>query len=133
MSSNWSSMLQSLECTSHFLSIHQAKRSDVNCVILPDGNKRDFDDLPEFIREGVEVHFVTDYREVFDIIFKDQWQAVNLNYQMIKSFVNAVEYIISLSVVLLKLMQGVVTYALPIEVFGTGIKRSAFSLSQSRN
>lgn len=65
-------MLQSLECTSHFLSIHQAKRSDVNCVILPDGNKRDFDDLPEFIREGVEVHFVTDYREVFDIIFKDQ-------------------------------------------------------------
>lgn len=58
---------------------------------------------------------------------------MNLNYQMIKSFVNAVEYIISLSVVLLKLMQGVVTYALPIEVFGTGIKRSAFSLSQSRN
>ena len=41
---------------------------------------------------------------------------------MIKSFVNAVEYIISLSVVLLKLMQGVVTYALPIEVFRTGIK-----------
>lgn len=65
-------MLQSLECIYFSLLIHQAKRSDVNCVILPDGNKRDFDDLPEFIHEGVEVHFVTDYREVFNIIFKDQ-------------------------------------------------------------
>lgn len=47
---------------------------------------------------------------------------MNLNYQMIKSFVNAAEYIISLSVVLLKLLRGVVSYTLPIEVFGTGIK-----------
>ena len=50
----------------------QAKRSDVNCIILPEGNKRDFDDLPEFIRKGLEVHFVTHYREVFDIILKQQ-------------------------------------------------------------
>ena len=46
-----------------------AKRADVNCLILPAVNKRDFDDLPDFIREGLEVHFVTDYSEVFDIVF----------------------------------------------------------------
>ena len=55
-----------------FFPASQAKRSDVNCIILPEGNKRDFDDLPEFIREGLEVHFVTHYREVFDIILKQQ-------------------------------------------------------------
>ena len=52
--------------------VPQAKRSDVNCIVLPEGNKRDFDDLPEFIREGLEVHFVTHYHEVFDIILKQQ-------------------------------------------------------------
>ena len=43
----------------------QAKRADVNCVILPEENKRDFDDLPDFVKEGVEVHFVKQYPEVF--------------------------------------------------------------------
>ena len=46
-----------------------AKRADVNCLILPEVNKRDFEDLPDFIREGLEVHFVSSYSEVFDIIF----------------------------------------------------------------
>ena len=46
-----------------------AKRADVNCLILPEVNKKDFDDLPNFIREGLEVHFVGCYPEVFDIIF----------------------------------------------------------------
>ena len=49
-----------------------AKRVDVNCLILPDVNKRDFDDLPDYIREGLEVHFVTSYSEVFDIIFPSE-------------------------------------------------------------
>ena len=50
----------------------QAKRADVNCIILPEENKRDFDDLPDFVREGVEVHFVKQYPEVFDILFSDK-------------------------------------------------------------
>ena len=52
-----------------FCSLSQAKRADVNCIILPEENKRDFDDLPDFVREGVEVHFVKQYPEVFDILF----------------------------------------------------------------
>ena len=48
-----------------------AKRADVNCIILPEANKRDFDDLPDFIRDGLEVHFVSQYSEVFAIVFPD--------------------------------------------------------------
>lgn len=46
-----------------------AKRADVSCVILPDANIRDFEDLPEFIKKDLEVHFVKTYSEVFDILF----------------------------------------------------------------
>ena len=47
----------------------QARRSDVRCIILPEANRRDYEDLQEFIREGMEVHFVSNYRQVYDIIF----------------------------------------------------------------
>lgn len=50
-----------------------AKRADVNCLILPEVNKRDYDDLPDYIKEGLEVHFVTSYAEVFDIAFPDEY------------------------------------------------------------
>ncbi|TKR63399.1 hypothetical protein L596_027235 [Steinernema carpocapsae] len=46
-----------------------AKRAGVNCVLLPHENQKDFDDLPDFIREEVEVHFVSHFDEVFDIVF----------------------------------------------------------------
>ncbi|CAG5059067.1 unnamed protein product [Parnassius apollo] len=49
-----------------------AKRVGVNCVILPEDNRRDFDDLPSFIREGIDVHFVNEYEEVFKIAFDQQ-------------------------------------------------------------
>jgi len=46
-----------------------AKRVGVDCIVLPDENRKDFADLPEFIREGLTVHFVSHYKEVFDIAF----------------------------------------------------------------
>lgn len=46
-----------------------AKRAGVNNIILPEENKKDFADLPEFIREGLNVHFVKHYSEVFQIAF----------------------------------------------------------------
>lgn len=51
--------------------LFQAKRAGVNCVILPEENRKDFADLPDFIREHVEAHFVSHYDEVFDIVFPD--------------------------------------------------------------
>lgn len=47
----------------------QARRADVNCVILPEGNRKDFADLPAFVKEGLEVHFVSHYNEVYCIAF----------------------------------------------------------------
>lgn len=47
-----------------------AKRAGVNRVILPEENKKDFDDLAEFIRKDVEVHFVSHYDQIYDLIFE---------------------------------------------------------------
>lgn len=46
-----------------------AKRSNVKIIILPEENKKDFDDLPKFITEGLEVHFVSQYSDVYALVF----------------------------------------------------------------
>ncbi|XP_062816276.1 lon protease homolog, mitochondrial [Anolis carolinensis] len=46
-----------------------AKRAGVSCVILPSENKKDFSDLAAFITEGLEVHFVDHYHQIFDVVF----------------------------------------------------------------
>lgn len=48
-----------------------AKRVGVKCIIIPEENKKDFDDLPKFITEGLEVHFVSQYSQVYDIVLAD--------------------------------------------------------------
>ncbi|KAM9461871.1 lon protease homolog, mitochondrial [Clarias gariepinus] len=49
-----------------------AKRAGVNCIILPAENKKDFSDLAEYITEGLEVHFVEHYQEIYNIVFTGQ-------------------------------------------------------------
>ncbi|KAJ8911201.1 hypothetical protein NQ315_004421 [Exocentrus adspersus] len=51
-----------------------AKRSGVQCIILPEENKKDFNDLPAFITEGLEVHFVSHYSEIYGIVFDKREQ-----------------------------------------------------------
>lgn len=46
-----------------------ARRAGIKCIILPDQNKRDFDEIPEYLKEGLEVHFASDYPMVYDISF----------------------------------------------------------------
>lgn len=48
-----------------------ARRSGVTCLILPADNKKDFEELPNFITDGLEVHFANDYDDVFKIAFDD--------------------------------------------------------------
>jgi Lon-like ATP-dependent protease len=43
----------------------------VKCIIIPEENKKDFDDLPKFITEGLEIHFVNHYSQIYDIVFPD--------------------------------------------------------------
>lgn len=47
----------------------QAKRVGVHLVFLPAENKRDFDDLPDFIRKDIEVKFVSHYDELLRDLF----------------------------------------------------------------
>ncbi len=46
-----------------------ARRLGIKEVLLPDANKRDFDELPEHLSQGLTVYFAKEYREVFDIVF----------------------------------------------------------------
>ncbi|XP_026405837.1 lon protease homolog 1, mitochondrial-like [Papaver somniferum] len=48
-----------------------AKRSGVKTVLFPSANKRDYDELAENVKEGLSVHFVDDYSQIFDIAFSD--------------------------------------------------------------
>merc|ERR1711871_980355 len=48
-----------------------AKRSGIDTVVLPVDNKKDFDELPEYIKEGMTVHFADYYRDVYDVAFGD--------------------------------------------------------------
>ncbi|KAK4880984.1 hypothetical protein RN001_004303 [Aquatica leii] len=49
-----------------------AKRSGVKCIILPEENKKDYNDLPQFITDGLEVHFVSSFDEIYKIVFSPE-------------------------------------------------------------
>jgi ATP-dependent Lon protease len=52
-----------------------ARRSGLKTLILPKDNIRDYDELQDYIKKGLAVHFVEHYDEVFGIAFPDLEQA----------------------------------------------------------
>ena len=48
-----------------------ARRSKIMELILPFANRRDFEELPDYLREGINVHFARNFREVFEFVFDD--------------------------------------------------------------
>ena len=46
-----------------------ARRSGIFEVVLPDANRRDFDELPDHLKEGMTVHFARRYRDVARVVF----------------------------------------------------------------
>ncbi len=46
-----------------------ARRHKLNELILPDANRGDYDELPDYIREGLQVHFVSHFRQVVKQVF----------------------------------------------------------------
>lgn len=46
-----------------------ARRSGLKVLIFPKDNVRDYDELPEYIKKGITIHFVEHYDEVFEIAF----------------------------------------------------------------
>lgn len=47
-----------------------AKRVRFNEIILPEACRRDYDELPDFIKAGLNIHFVETYNDVFAIVFE---------------------------------------------------------------
>ena len=48
-----------------------ARRMKIPELILPAANRRDFDELPAYLQEGLEVRFARNYREVFEYVFHE--------------------------------------------------------------
>jgi ATP-dependent Lon protease len=48
-----------------------ARRGKIMELILPHANRRDFEELPDYLREGINVHFARTYREVFEFVFHE--------------------------------------------------------------
>ncbi|MAT84124.1 MAG: endopeptidase La, partial [Gammaproteobacteria bacterium] len=46
-----------------------AKRQKIRHVVLPAANRRDWEEVPDHIRRGIEVHFVEQFEEVVDLLF----------------------------------------------------------------
>lgn len=46
-----------------------ARRSGIKTIIFPDGNRKDFEELPAYLKKGLKVHFVHDYDDVYAVAF----------------------------------------------------------------
>ncbi|XP_061361415.1 lon protease homolog 1, mitochondrial isoform X3 [Gastrolobium bilobum] len=49
-----------------------ARRSEVKTIVFPSANRRDFDELAPNVREGLDVHFVDDYIQIFNLAFGEE-------------------------------------------------------------
>ncbi|XWS42330.1 hypothetical protein CRYUN_Cryun16bG0005300 [Craigia yunnanensis] len=47
-----------------------ARRSEVKTIIFPSANRRDYDELAPNVRDGLDVHFVDDYSQIFSLAFE---------------------------------------------------------------
>ncbi|MDO9188722.1 MAG: S16 family serine protease, partial [Sulfurimicrobium sp.] len=46
-----------------------ARRVRIMELIMPEANRRDFDELPEHVRDGVKVHFAKQFKDVVKVVF----------------------------------------------------------------
>jgi Lon-like ATP-dependent protease len=52
--------------------IMAARRAGIKCVILPFANRRDFDEIPDYLKDGLEVHFAEEYDDVYQVAIVKQ-------------------------------------------------------------
>jgi ATP-dependent Lon protease len=48
-----------------------ARRQKINTLILPEANRGDYEELPDYLKEGMEVHFAKEYTDVYRVCFED--------------------------------------------------------------
>jgi len=47
------------------------KRAGIRSIILPDANRRDYDEIPDYLKEGLEVYFAENYDSVYEVTLKN--------------------------------------------------------------
>ena len=47
-----------------------ARRSGIKELVFPKGNQKDYEELADEIKEGLKVHLVESYEEIYDVAFK---------------------------------------------------------------
>lgn len=50
-----------------------AKRSSIKNIIIPEDNKSQLEEIPDYVKKGVEFHFVSSYRQVGELVFGKNW------------------------------------------------------------
>ena len=51
-----------------------ARRAGLNTLIFPEANRKDFAELPDYLKEGLEVHFAKEYKDVYRVAFGHKYQ-----------------------------------------------------------
>jgi ATP-dependent Lon protease len=46
-----------------------ARRTGLKSLIFPAENRKDFEELPDYLKEGLTVHFARDYPDVYRVAF----------------------------------------------------------------
>ena len=46
-----------------------ARRSGLKILVFPEDNRKDYEELPDYLKEGLEVHFVRAFDDVYRIVF----------------------------------------------------------------
>ena len=46
-----------------------ARRVGCKSLIFPEANRKDFDELPEYLKKGFTVHFASEYEDVYKAAF----------------------------------------------------------------
>ena len=46
-----------------------ARRSKIPELIMPEANRMDYEELPDYLQAGINVHFVRSFQALFDIVF----------------------------------------------------------------
>ncbi|MDX1800122.1 MAG: S16 family serine protease, partial [Marinobacter sp.] len=46
-----------------------ARRQKISTLVLPDANRGDYEELPDYLKDGLTVHFARHYNDVFQVCF----------------------------------------------------------------
>jgi len=46
-----------------------ARRSGLKILVFPEDNRKDYEELPDYLKEGLEVHFVRTFDDAYRIVF----------------------------------------------------------------